>query len=112
MKTEHIVSHRNFPGSTGVFLWLRCHPRKIANTLFFSHNFSWHWLSQLSERCHFSHIIFRDGMENAVLRGLGMREMTQMTTWKSYARKSAAFTARARSCSEILSENGEKYPEN
>lgn len=105
-------SHITFPGSTVAFLWLRCRLRKRANTPFFSHKFSRPWLSPLQERHHFSHINFLDVVKNAVLRGLGMREMTQMTTWKSYARKSAAFTARVRSCSEILSENGEKYPEN
>jgi len=32
-----------------------------------------------------------------------------MTIWKSYVRKSAVYTAEWYSCSEILSENGEKY---
>jgi hypothetical protein len=105
-------SHITFPGSTVAFLQLCCRLRKGANTPFFSDNFSRLWLNQLPERCLFSHIKFLDVVENAVLRGLGTREMIQTTTWKSYARKSAAFTARARSCSEILSENGEKYPEN
>ena len=35
----------------------------------------------------------------------------QKTTWKSYARKLAGFTAKLYSCSEIYSENGEKLSE-
>jgi hypothetical protein len=46
-------------------------------------------------------------VKNVVLRGLGTREMAQMTTWKSYARKFASIAAKLHSCSEILSEKGE-----
>jgi hypothetical protein len=43
---------------------------KTANTPFFSHNFSWHWLSQPLERRHFSHINFLDVVKNAVFAAL------------------------------------------
>src|SRR5260370_4666992 len=62
-------SHITFPGSTVAFLWLRCRLRKTANTPFFSHNFSWHLLSPLLGRPHFSHINFVDVVKNVVLRG-------------------------------------------
>jgi len=100
-------SHITFPGSALAFLRLRCRPRKRANAPFFSHNFSQPWLSQPLEGRHFSHINFLDVVKNVVLRGLGTREMAQMTTWKSYARKFASIAAKLHSCSEILSEKGE-----
>ncbi len=69
-------------------------------------------MSQLPERHRFSHINFLDDVKNAVFGSLGAGETMQTTTWKSYVRKSAAFTSQQYSYSEILSENGENLPEN
>ena len=107
MKAEHIVSHITFPGLALAFLRLHHCLMKTANTPFFSHNFLRPWLSQPLERRHFSHINFLDVVKNVVLRGLGTREMAQMTTWKRYARKFANIAAKLHPCSEILSEKGE-----
>jgi len=85
---------------------------KTANTRFFSYNFSQPRVSQPLERRYLSHINFLDVVKNAVFGSPGAGKTIQRSTWKSYVRKSAAFTAQQYSCSEILSENGEKYPEN
>jgi hypothetical protein len=88
-----------------IFSSLRRCISAAQNRRFFSRKFSHKWLGtalQANENIY----------EKSVLSEAQHSASVLTSTWKSYMRKSAAFTARTRLCSEIFPENGEKYPEN